>query len=235
MATQKTNMFDKMISKYKDQYMLKKLEGISMTMDGHIALQSGDGEFTAIVDDHLETYPAEMIIPNLPFYSIQRNINFIREGDYVFLNNTTEGRKLAKVSELIKKSGKVTGLNVIRFNGSQEESVVTTDKLTGITTVEVVINLMDCIGDMPGMDNPNGMNPWMMMAMFNDGKMDMEKIFMMMMCMGGQNPFQMFQQGMNAGQEKSKRVRKTPEPKSIGFTAPTQHEEAPAEEAPAEE
>lgn len=192
-TTTKKNMFNRMLDKYMGQYKPNKVEGLSMTMDGNIALAAGDGEFAAIVDDHIENYPAEAIMPDIPFYSIQRPADQIKEGDYVFLNGTAEGRKLAKVTEVhTNKVGKVTAIEVMRFNGTTEVTTVTTDKLTGITTMEVVINMFD--GGFMNMGQ-NG-NPMMLVAMAsmmndggNGGKMDFEKMFMMSMMMGG-NPFQ---------------------------------------------
>ena len=204
MATpKKTGMFDKMLEKYKSQYMLKKIDGLSLTMDGNIALNSGEDEYVAIVDNHLETYPAEAIITGIPFYSIQRPINQIKVGDYVFLNNTAEGRKLAQVYDIATTKNGSTIIKVTRFSGSQETAVSTVDKLTGINTIEVVISMMDFMSgenpfaNMMNMSSNNPMSNMMgivaMMQMFGgegSGKMDMDKLLTMMMISGGQNPFQ---------------------------------------------
>ena len=201
-----TGMFERILNKYKSQYMPNKLEGLAMTMDGYIALATGDDEYTAIVGDHLETYPAETVITEIPFYSIHRQIEQVKAGDYMFLNTTIEGRKLAKVMTINKtKDGHIKGLTVLRFNGATEETTITTDKLTNITTVEVVINLLENINgfQFPGMANGQ-QNPFMSMMLMkefmgNKDESSFEKFLMMSMFMNGGNGFQF--PGMANGQQ----------------------------------
>ena len=196
-----TGMFERILNKYKSQYMPNKLEGLAMTMDGYIALATGDDEYTAIVGDHLETYPAETVITEIPFYSIHRQIEQVKAGDYMFLNTTIEGRKLAKVMTINKtKDGHIKGLTVLRFNGATEETTITTDKLTNITTVEVVINLLENINgfQFPGMANGQ-QNPFMSMMLMkefmgNKDGFNLEKFLTMSMFMNGNNPFAMMSQ-----------------------------------------
>ena len=102
-----TGMFERMLDMYKSQFIpvkTKDNEGIAMTMDGNIALPNGQGEYIAIVNDHIESYPADFVLQDIPFYSIHRPIELVNVGDYVFLNNTAEGRKLAKVT-FVRKVG----------------------------------------------------------------------------------------------------------------------------------
>lgn len=203
-----TGMFERILNKYKSQYMPNKLEGLSMTMDGHIALATGNDEYTAIVGDHLETYPAETVITEIPFYSIHRQIEQVKIGDYVFLNTTIEGRKLAKVMSInCTKDGHIKGLTVLRFNGATEETTITTDKLTNITTVEVVINLFKNINGFQFPGTANGQqNPFMSMMLMKEfmgdnDKSGFEKFLAMSMFMNGGNGFQF--PGMANGQQNS--------------------------------
>ena len=194
-----TGLFEKMLNKYKGQYIPTKVDGLAMTMDGHIALASGNDDYTAIVDDHLETYPAEAIVTEIPFYSVQRPLEQVKIGDYVFLNSTTEGRKLAKVVFVNHtKDGRAKGLTVLRFSGSKDETTATTDKLTGLTTVEVVVNLFEGFSgiqdtQLPGMacGQQNPIMSMMLMKELMGGKDNsgIEKLLAMTMFMGGNSPF----------------------------------------------
>jgi len=201
-----TGMFEKILNKYKGQFIPNKLEGPALTMDGHIALATGNDEYTAIVEDHLETYPAEAVITEIPFYSIQRPIEQVNVGDYVFLNSTAEGRKLAKVTFINHaKDGSIRGLTVLRFNGAREETTITKDKITNITTVEVVINLLENFNgpQFTGMANgqQNPIMTMMLMKEFMGDKDDssLEKLMTMSMFMNGGNGFQF--PGMANGQQ----------------------------------
>ena len=186
-----TGLFERMLNKYMAQYKPEKIEGLALTMDGNIALPNGQDEFIAIVDEHLENYPAEAVIQDVPFYSVHRQLDQIKVGDYVFLTTTAEGRKLAKVTFVNKtKDGQPKGLTVLRFSGAKDETAAITDKLTGLTTVEVVVNLFENL-QLPGMGGNNQMNPFMMLAIMKDGFKGegIEKIMMMSMMMGGNNGF----------------------------------------------
>ena len=200
-----TGMFERILDMYKSQFIPVKTndnEGIAMTMDGNIALPNGQGEYIAIVNDHIESYPADFVLQDIPFYSIHRPIELVNVGDYVFLNNTAEGRKLAKVTFVNKtKEGKPKGLTVLRFSGDKGETTAITDKLTGLTTVEVIFNIFDGTRmfdglQLPGMGgNGQQMNPLLLFTLMKDGNKDgnngdsnLEKIMMMpfiMSCMGG--------------------------------------------------
>jgi hypothetical protein len=200
-----TGMFERILDMYKSQFIPVKTndnEGIAMTMDGNIALPNGQDEYIAIVNDHIERYPADFVLQDIPFYSIHRPIELVNVGDYVFLNNTAEGRKLAKVTFVNKtKEGKPKGLTVLRFSGDKGETTAITDKLTGLTTVEVIFNIFDGTRmfdglQLPGMGgNGQQMNPLLLFTLMKDGNKDgnngdsnLEKIMMMpfiMRCMGG--------------------------------------------------
>ena len=190
-TTKSTGLFDRMMAKYMAQYKPEKISGLAMTMDGNIALPNGQDEFIAIVDDHLENYPAEAVIQDIPFYSVQRPLNQVKVGDYVFLSNTAEGRKLAKVTYVNRtKDGQPKGLTVLRFSGAKDETAAITDKLTGLTTVEVVVNMLEGF-QFPGMENGQS-NPLMTMALMKECMGDktdsgdsFEKLMMMSMFMGG--------------------------------------------------
>lgn len=190
-----TGLFERMLNKYKGQLIPVKIDGLSLTMDGNIALPNGQDEYIAIVDDHLENYPVEAVIQDIPFYSVQRPLEQVKVGDYVFLTTTAEGRKLAKVTYINKtKEGKPKGLTVLRFSGSKDETAAITDKLTGLTTVEVVVNMFDgfrLLG-MGGNGQGSQMNPLMMLALMKDGGMGdtgLEKLMTMSFLMGGNGGF----------------------------------------------
>lgn len=172
MATKSTSMFKRMLDKYKSQFKLNKVNDIAMTMDGKVALHAGEDLYKAIVDGHIEDYPAEMIFNEVPFYSIQRPVEKVRVGDYVFFN---------RMDDSGKSLGQVTGIDgdtfsILRFNGTEEKRNAAKDKLTGLTTIEVLINPMDCC-DL-GMGQ---MNPMSFMLMMDNCSANKEDLFMWMM------------------------------------------------------
>ena len=187
MATKQMSMFERMFNKWKQQFSLNKLDGgIVLTMDGHIALAAGDGVYRAIVDGRIEEYPEEAVF-EMQFYSMFRPVNQIRVGDHIFMERG-DGSGVA-LCQVLDVEG--NNLSVLRFNGDTNVRVATTDKLTGLSTVEVLINMFDPKNGLMnfGQNNPMGQMA-LMMAMSKEGKMDFEKMFAMSMMMGGNNPFQ---------------------------------------------
>lgn len=187
MATKQMSMFERMFNKWKQQFSLNKLDGgIVLTMDGHIALAAGDGVYRAIVDGHIEEYPEEAVF-EMQFYSMFRPVNQIHVGDHIFMERSDgSGVVLCQVIDI-----EGNNLTVLRFNGDTNVRVATTDKLTGLSTVEVLINMFDPNNGLMNFGQNNQMGQMMlMMAMSKEGKMDFEKMFAMSMMMGGNNPFQ---------------------------------------------
>ena len=230
MATKQMSMFERMFNKWKQQFSLNKLDGgIVLTMDGHIALAAGDGVYRAIVDGRIEEYPEEAVI-EMQFYSMFRPVNQIRVGDHIFMERSDgSGVALCQVLEI-----EGNNLSVLRFNGDTNVRVATTDKLTGLSTVEVLINMFDPKNGLMNFGQNNQMMP-MMFAMSmakGDGKMDFEKMFAMSMMMGGNNPFQGMFQSMQTPQEETKPTRKTRSDKGTKKTRPVDEENPETPEAP---
>lgn len=187
MATKTTSMFDKMVNKWKQQFQLNKVDNVAMTMDGNIALQASEDTYCAIVDGQVQEYPSEAVF-EMPFYSLFRPVKEVSAGDYIFIPKDG-GKSLVQVTSVSNGT-----LTVIRFNGEVEDRATITDKLTGLNTVEVLINPLNMSydGTLAGNPQMQAMMPMMvMMSMSKDGgKMDFEQLFMMSMMTGGNNPFQ---------------------------------------------
>jgi len=233
MATKQMSMFERMFNKWKQQFSLNKLDGgIVLTMDGHIALAAGDGVYRAIVDGRIEEYPEEAVI-EMQFYSMFRPVSQIRVGDHIFMERSDgSGVALCQVLEI-----EGNNLSVLRFNGDTNVRVATTDKLTGLSTVEVLINMFDPKNGLMNFGQNNQMMP-MMFAMSmakGDGKMDFEKMFAMSMMMGGNNPFQGMFQSMQTPQEETKPTRKTRSDKGTKKTRPVDEENPETPEVPENE
>ena len=182
---------DKMLERFKGQYIPEKCEDFALTIDGQIVAKCPAGPtmvFNAIVDDEVVSYPAEMIV-DVPMFTILRQAEQVKVGDIVCLSGQSTGSRYGKVTSVTKnsKTGKVSSLKVIRFNGTEDGASVIKDAILKQPLVEVVINFFNGTSNTPG-----GFNPMMFLLMDGKGG-DMKDLLMMSMMMGGQNPFAAFQ------------------------------------------
>ena len=178
---------DKMLERFKGQYIPEKCEDFALTIDGQIVAKCPAGPtmvFNAIVDDEVVSYPAEMIV-DVPMFTILRQAEQVKVGDIVCLSGQSTGSRYGKVTSVTKnsKTGKVSSLKVIRFNGTEDGASVIKDAILKQPLVEVVINFFNGTSNTPG-----GFNPMMFLLMDGKGG-DMKDLLMMSMMMGGQNPF----------------------------------------------
>jgi len=181
---------EKMMERFKGQYIPEKCEDFAIAFDGQIVAKCPAGPsmvYNAIVEDEVVSYPSEMIM-DIPMFTILRQIDQIKVGDIVALSGQSIGSRYGKVIAVTKnsKTGKITGLQVIRFNGTSDGAAVIKDAVLKQPLVEVVINFFSQV---PGNTNAaGGFNPMMLLLMDNKGG-NMKDLLMMSMMMGGQNPF----------------------------------------------
>lgn len=218
--TKKTNSFmEKMMSRFKGQFLPEKCDEFAMAWDGQIVAKcvAGTGTiYNAIVNGEIVSYPDEAVL-DIPMYTILRPADKIVEGDIIVISGTSTGSRFGKVTAIKKKDSKVSSFQVIRFNGTEDGTVVAKDAIMKMGLVEVVFNpftskdvfqgtgmnpmmflLMDGKGgnmqDLMMMsmmmgNNQTNMNPMMVMCLM-DGKKDMKDLMMMSMMMGNKdNPF----------------------------------------------
>ena len=174
-TTKKSSMFDRLMSKFKGQFIPRKVTGFGVTMDGTIAIQ-GSEEWLAIEDNTVVSYPDEVIFKECPVYAITKDINDVKVGDIVLTSNGITGKQTAgKVTYINRNKEKttITGLTVVAYNGSEGKKTVIKDKLTGLKTVEVLFNVMDLMqqgvkGDGKA-TNTFGLNPMAFMFLMDNG------------------------------------------------------------------
>lgn len=195
MATAKKNSFmERLMNIYKGQFIPEKCDEFALTFDGQVVAKCPAGVdtvYNAIVDGQVVSYPSEMVM-DISLYTIVRPVSSIAVGDIVVLSGVSTGNRYGKVTKITKAKDKITGFEVIRFNGTTDGAATVKDAITKQTFVEVVINPFDTKNNLIGSNNGQ-INPMMFMLM-GDDKMDMDKILMMSM-MSGNNPL-----GSNNGQ-----------------------------------
>lgn len=189
MATaNKNNFMERLINTYKGQFLPEKCEEFALAFDGQVVAKcpsDSDIVYNAIVDGQVVSYPSEMVL-DISLYTIVRPVSSIAVGDIVTLSGAATGSRYGKVTKIIKAKDKITGFEVIRFNGTTDGAVTVKDAITKQSFANVVINPLDPKNNIFGSNN-NQINPMIFMLM-GDGKMDMDKILMMSM-MSGNNVF----------------------------------------------
>ena len=185
MATAKKNSFmERLMNIYKGQFIPEKCDEFALTFDGQVVAKcpaGADTVYNAIVEDQVVSYPSEMVL-DVPLYTIVRPVSSIAVGDIVTLSGASTGNRYGKVTKITKAKDKITGFEVIRFNGTTDGTATVKDAITKQSFVEVVINPFDTKNNLFGSNNGQ-INPMMFMLM-GDGKMDMDKILMMSMMSG---------------------------------------------------
>lgn len=180
----KTNkIFDTMMERFKAQFMPVVDESLQVTMDGEVAVPTKEGDFVAIKDEELTSYPAEMTL-DMPVYVLAKKVEDVKAGDII-----KSGSSYSKVTKVNKNNqGKLVSFSTLSYSGHGKTVKPITDFLMGQSTVKVVINLMSGFGDI------NGINPMMLMAL-KDGDSDNSLMMLLLMqqmnggAQAGTNPF----------------------------------------------
>lgn len=176
----KSNMFTKMMDKYREQFIPTKAEGVRISMDGNICVQLAEGEYISInQNNELTSYPEEMCM-KVPVLVISKPANQVVVGDIIHVK-----KSYMKVLR-INKNG---SLHCMSYSGFATTKTEVKDFLLNQTLVKVVFNFFNN----SGANNPMaGMNPMMFMMMNKEdgeetGMEDMMQMMMISQIMGNQN------------------------------------------------
>lgn len=220
-----SNLSKTMFSKF----MPAKAEGVRVSMDGNICVETSEGYVTIDANNKLASYPEEFTV-DLPVFTICKSIDQLAVGDII------------KCPKSYAKITKIDGekLTAISFTGTGKVVHTIKDILFNQTTVRVVVSMVGNIGGQmnpmmmmalmdkesgsgKGLDttallammsmNQNGgnlgINPMMMMFMGGGDDKSSLKDLLLMSAMTGGNGFNMFQGfgGMQQGPAKPAEVK----------------------------
>lgn len=130
------------------KFMPAKAEGVRVSMDGNICVETSEGYVTIDANNKLESYPEEFTV-DLPVFTICKSIDQLAVGDII------------KCPKSYAKITKIEGekLTAISFTGTGKVVHTIKDILFNQTTVRVVVSMVGNIGGQ--------MNPMMMMALMD--------------------------------------------------------------------
>lgn len=160
----------------KEMFIPSEANGVRITMDGNIAVETPNGYNVIDVNNELTSYPEECVL-DLPAYVICKPLAQLKVGDVIALD-----RSYAKVTKI---SG--SKLTCIGYTGSGKTVHTVKDILFNQTMVRVVVSLAGTIDGQT--------NPILLMALAGKGDNDSLLPLLMMQQNGGQvmsNPMMMY-------------------------------------------
>lgn len=175
-------MISNYIERMKASFVPQVDDKAMIAMDGTVVVRTNTAngkEWLGIKDGQLMAYPEEMLIPDLPVYTIAKTINQVKAGDIVKATSST----YAIVEKV--EGGQVYSVS---FGGNVRKNTPITDFLTQQKTVRVVVNPFNFGGDI---QNNNSLMLLMMLDRKEDDKSDIKDVMMLasMLNGGGNNPF----------------------------------------------
>lgn len=171
------SMISNYVEKLKASFLPQVDEKARMTIDGTVVVLTNTAngkEWLGIKGGEKVAYPEEVLMPDVPVYTVAKTIDQVKPGDIVKATSSTYA-----VVERIE-NGYIYNTT---FGGNLRKNVPVTDFLTQQKTVRVVVNPFSFAG---GAD----MNNNMMLLMLLDGKSgkgDLAEIMMLASMLGAQN------------------------------------------------
>lgn len=196
--TKKSSFMEKMMARFKGQFVPEKCDEFAITYDGNLVAKCKAGSeiiYNAIVDGTVVSYPEEAVW-NIPMFTILRPAEKIRVNDIICISGPTTASRFGKVSEIQRTGAGVKSFKVIRFNGTEDGSVVTKDAIMRQGLVETIFNPFDPNSNnifegfnIPGMGNNPMMGIMLMMTLTGDkrGSDDLIEKMCLMGVMSGNN------------------------------------------------
>lgn len=160
----------------KEMFVPSEANGVRITMDGNIAVETPNGYNVIDANNELASYPEECVL-DLPAYVICKPLAQLKAGDVIALD-----RSYAKVTKI---SG--SKLTCIGYTGSGKTVHTVKDILFNQTMVRVVVSLAGTVD--------GATNPMLLMALAGKGDNDSLLPLLMMQQNGGQvmsNPMMMY-------------------------------------------
>ena len=176
------NMIKSYIERMKANFVPQVDDKARIAMDGTVCVRTNTAngkEWLGVKDGAMVAYPEEMLMENVPVYTIAKTIDQVKPGDIVKATSSTYAR-----IERIEK-GNVYSTS---FGGNVGKNQSIKDFLTGQATVRIVVNPFN----FGGADMNNNMMMLMMLGDKEEGQGDLAEIMMLASMLGGQgktNPF----------------------------------------------
>lgn len=171
------NMISNYVEKMKASFVPQIDEKARMTMDGTVVVLTNTAngkEWLGLKDGVKVAYPEEVILQDVPVYTIAKTIDQVKPGDIVKATSST----YAIVEKI--EGGIIYNTT---FGGNMRKNTPITDFLTQQKTVRVVVNPFSFSGE-------NVNNNMMMLALLDNkdgGKGDLAEIMMLSSMLAGQN------------------------------------------------
>ena len=191
--TKKSSFMEKMMARFKGQFVPEKCDEFAITYDGNLVAKCKAGSeiiYNTIVDGAVVSYPEEAVW-NIPMFTILRPAEKICVNDIICISGPTTASRFGKVTEIQRTGAGVKSFKVIRFNGTEDGSVVTKDAIMKQGLVETIFNPFDPNSNnifegfnIPGMSGNNPMMGIMMMKVLTGDKSNSDDLIEKMCLMG---------------------------------------------------
>ena len=176
-------MFETVVERMKASFIPQVDDKARLAMDGTVCVRTNTAngkEWLGIKGGEMVAYPEDLLLEEIPVFTIAKTIDQVKVGDIVKSTSSTYSR-VEKI-----KDGQIFSTS---FGGNMRKNVPVTDFLTQQKTVRVVVNPF-------GMTGGADMNNNMMLMMLLDNKEekggDLAEIMMLASMINGQssaNPF----------------------------------------------
>ena len=176
-------MFETVVERMKASFIPQVDDKARLAMDGTVCVRTNTAngkEWLGIKGGEMVAYPEDLLLEEIPVFTIAKTIDQVKVGDIVKSTSSTYSR-VEKI-----KDGQIFSTS---FGGNMRKNVPVTDFLTQQKTVHFVVNPF-------GMTGSADMNNNMMLMMLLDNKEekggDLAEIMMLASMINGQssaNPF----------------------------------------------
>ena len=175
-------MFETVVERMKASFIPQVDDKARLAMDGTVCVRTNTAngkEWLGIKGEGMVAYPEEMLLEDVPVFTIAKTIDQVKVGDIVKSTSSTYSR-VEKI-----KDGHIYSTS---FGGNMRKNVPVTDFLTQQKTVRIVVNPFSFAG---GAEMNNNM---MLMMLLSDkgNDSDLAEVMMLASMMSGQgqaNPF----------------------------------------------
>jgi hypothetical protein len=176
-------MFETIVERMKASFIPQVDDKARLAMDGTVCVRTNTAngkEWLGVKGNEIVAYPEDLLLEDVPVFTIAKTIDQIKIGDIVKATSST----YAKVEKI--KDGQIYSTS---FGGNMRKNTPITDFLTQQKTVRVVVNPFGVVG---GVDMNNNMMLMMLLDNKEEKGSDLTEIMMLASMINGQssaNPF----------------------------------------------
>jgi hypothetical protein len=176
-------MFETIVERMKASFIPQVDDKARLAMDGTVCVRTNTAngkEWLGVKGNEIVAYPEDLLLEDVPVFTIAKTIDQIKIGDIVKATPST----YAKVEKI--KDGQIYSTS---FGGNMRKNTPITDFLTQQKTVRVVVNPFGVVG---GVDMNNNMMLMMLLDNKEEKGSDLTEIMMLASMINGQssaNPF----------------------------------------------